>query len=88
MKKTEVTLNDKGILCVVMLILILTFVLGYMVSPKREQEATIFTREDLDRIVELQQLEDARDTGAEIYAFKDENGNLVIGWDYDSKKKK
>lgn len=85
-----ITLNDKGILLIGIIILTLTFALGFMTSSKRakEQNVTIFTREDLERIVELQQLEDERKSGAEIYAYKDENGNLMIGWDYSDSKRR
>lgn len=82
------TLNDKGILLIGIIILSLTFALGFMSSTKsKEQKITIFTREDLERIIELQELEDERESGAEIYAYKDENGNLMIGWDYNKKRK-
>lgn len=85
-----ITLNDKGILLVGIIILTLTFALGFMTSSKRaqEQNVTVFTRDDLERIAELQALEDERRSGAEIYAYKDENGNLMIGWDYGDTKRK
>lgn len=82
-----ITLNDKGILLIGIIILTLTFALGFMTSSKRKEEnITIFTRDDLERIAELQQLEEERKSGAEIYAYKDENGNLMIGWDYGNSK--
>lgn len=90
MNDKEIVLNDKGILLIGIIILTLTFALGFMTSCKRtkEQNIAIFTRDDLERIVELQQLEDERKSGAEICAYKDENGNLMIGWDYNDKKRK
>lgn len=83
-----VTLNDKGILTLGIIILSLSFALGFMASSKREQEQniTIFTEEDLERIAELQELENERNSGAKIYAYKDEDGNLMIGWDYSKKR--
>ena len=48
---------------------------------------TIFKKEDLERIVEMQAIEDEKKSGAEIYAYKDENGNLMIGWDYNDSKR-
>lgn len=71
------------------IIICLIFALGFMTSSKiKKQDVTIFTREELDRIVELQKMEDSKDSGAEIFAYKDENGNLMIGWDYSDKKQK
>lgn len=80
-----VTLNDKGILLVGMIILTLTFALGFMFSSKMKQEnnIAIFTREELERIVKLQEMEDTDETGAEIYAYKDKDGRLMIGWNYE-----
>lgn len=83
------TLNDKGILLIGFIILSLTFALGFMASErKREESVTIFTREDLERISKLQTMEDELDSGADIYAYKDKDGNLMIGWDYDGSMKK
>lgn len=82
------TLNDKGILSIALLILALTFATGYLASSKRQkQEVTVFSRENLERIVKLQEMEDETGSGAEIYAYKDENGNLMIGWDYSKSPK-
>lgn len=83
-----ITLNDKGVLLLAIVILSLTFALGFMVSSKREreQDVTVFTEEDLERIVELQGLENERNSGAQIYAYKDKDGNLMIGWDYGNKR--
>ena len=83
------TLNDKGILLIATIILCLVFALGFMTSDrtKREQSGVIFTREDLERIVELQQMEDEKRSGAEIYAYKDENDHLMIGWDHGDTKR-
>lgn len=92
MKEKEgrtVTLNDKGILLLGVIILTLTFALGFMASSKnKDEDVTIFTRDDLERITELQAMEDERKSGAEIYAYKDKNGGLVIGWDYGDSKKR
>lgn len=82
-----VTLNDRGIALVVLVILTLTFALGFMTSTRaKEQEVTVFTREELERIVKLQEIEDEQGSGADIYAYKDQDGNLMIGWDYNSKR--
>lgn len=87
--RRTVTLNDKGILLLGIVILSLTFSLGFMTSSKREteQKVTVFTRSDLERIIELQEMEDKRESGANIYAYKDENDNLMIGWDYNDSKR-
>ena len=81
--------KDKGVLLTVILILCLMFSMGVLSASKRKSgDVTIFTRDDLDRIVNMQQMEDETGSGAEIYAYKDEYGNLMIGWDYrDSKKR-
>lgn len=80
-----VTLNDKGILLLGIVILFLVFALGFMTSIKmKEQKATVFTREELEKIVKLQAIEDEEKSGAEIYAYKDDNGNLMIGWSFDN----
>lgn len=84
-----ITLNGKGILLVGIIILTLVFALGFMTSSKRKvgMNITIFKKEDLERIVEMQAIEDEKKSGAEIYAYKDENGNLMIGWDYNDSKR-
>lgn len=85
-KKEETKKNN---LWIGIIIISLVFLLGFMTSNKtKEDDVTIFTKEDLERIVELQELEDKRQSGAEIFAYKDENGNLMIGWDYNDKKRK
>lgn len=84
-----ITLNDKGILLIGIIILSLTFALGFITSERRREESvTIFTREDLERISKLQAMEDEMDSGADIYAYKDNDGNLMIGWDYDNSTRK
>lgn len=90
MKEKEgktLTLNEKGVLLIGIIILTLTFALGFISSKKREESITIFTREDLERIAKLQEMEDESKSGAEIFAYKDEDGNLMIGWDYNGSKK-
>lgn len=76
-------LNDKGILLICVLILSLTFLLGFMTCNKRKQEqnVTTFTREELERIDQLQSMEDQSGSGADVYAYKDKDGNLMIGWE-------
>lgn len=87
MNKKEVTLNDKGMLLIGGIILILTFALGSLYTSKREGEKTItFTREELERIVQLQELEDESGSGAAICAGRDKDGNLSITWSYDSRR--
>lgn len=87
MKEKEgrtITLNDKGMLLTGIVILTLTFALGFMTCSKRQEEkTTIFTREELDRIITLQTIEDEAKTGAQVYAYKDGRGNLMIGYDFD-----
>lgn len=82
-KERTVTLNDRGIVSIVFIILILTFALGFMTSRSGREQVTVFTREDLDRIVTLQEIEDETGSGADIRAYKDRDGNLMIGWDYN-----
>lgn len=78
------TLNEKGMLMIGIVILTLILALAVMVSSKRrEQNITIFTREDLEKIEKLQSMEDKEPSGAEIFAYKDKDGNLMIGWKYD-----
>lgn len=90
MKDRTIELNGKGILLVVIVILTLVFALGFMTSEKRrqEQDPTIFTREDLERIAQLQELEDDSKSGAEICAYKDKDGNLIITYEYNGSKRK
>ena len=81
--------KDKGVLLTVILILCLTFSMGVLSASKRKSDdVTIFTQEDLDRIVKMQQMEDEAGSKAEIYAYKDEYGNLMIGWDYNDSKRR
>lgn len=81
--------KDKGVLLTVILILCLTFSMGVLSASKRKSaDVTIFTQEDLERIVKMQQMEDEAGSKAEIYAYKDEYGNLMIGWDYNDSKKR
>lgn len=81
--------KDKGVLLTVILILCLTFSMGVLsVSKRKSADVTIFTREDLERIEKMQQMEDeVVGSRAEIYAYKDEYGNLMIGWDYNDSKR-
>lgn len=88
MKEMKVTINDKGVLLIIMTILILTFMLGFMVSDgRKEKNVTVFTREELTRISTLQAMEDAKEFGANVYAYKDKEGNLMIGWTYEEEEK-
>lgn len=84
-----ITLNEKGMLLLGVIILTLVFALGFMTSSKRKQDrdVTIFTEKDLDRIVKMHQAEDDMGSGAEIYAYKDADGNLMIGWHYEDSKR-
>ena len=90
MKGKTIELNEKGILLVVVVILTLVFALGFMTSEKRgqDQNPTVFTREDLERIAQLQEIEDNSKSGAEIWAYKDKDGNLMITYDYGGSKRK
>lgn len=86
-KKLNIKQNQNYLLGIIIVALI--FALGFITSNgMKEEDVTIFTREDLERITELQELEDERNSGAEIFAYKDTNGNLMIGWDYNGKKRK
>lgn len=82
-EEKTIILNDKCIVLTVIIVLCLAFALGFMTSSRRKEEnITIFTREDLERIEKLQKMEDKEESEAEIYAYKDENGKLMIGWNY------
>lgn len=84
MEEKKNTKNEKSSLLIGIIILALSFALGFMFCSKaKEEDVTIFTREDLERIVKLQAMEDEIGSGANIYAYKDRNGNLMIGWDYN-----
>lgn len=81
--------KDKGVLLTVILILCLVCAMGIIsANKKKSTDVTIFTQEDLERIVNLQQMEEEAGSKAEIYAYKDEYGNLMIGWDYNDSKKR
>ena len=81
--------KNKGVLLTVILILCLTFSMGVLSASKRKSvDVTIFTQEDLERIVKMQQMEEESGSKAEIYAYKDEYGNLMVGWDYSNSKKR
>lgn len=83
------TLDEKGVLSIGFLVLSLTFALGFMTHLKiGDQKTTIFSREDLERIATLQEIEDEAESGAEIYAYKDKDGNLMIGWKQSKFKRK
>lgn len=75
------TLNTQGMVLFGIIIFVLIFALGYTSNKgKQGLNETVFTRDDLDRIVELQAIEDRKESGAEICAYKDENGKLMIAW--------
>lgn len=81
--------KDKGVLLTVILILCLVCAMGIISTNKKKgTDVTIFTQEDLERIVKLQQMEEEAGSKAEIYAYKDECGNLMIGWDYNDSKRR
>lgn len=83
--KTTVILNERGILGIGFLILALTFALGFVTSNMlKETNETVFTKEELNRIMMIQNVEDREMSGAEVYAYKDKDGNLMIGRKYDS----
>lgn len=89
--KEEKTIQwkDKGVLLTVILILCLVCAMGIISTNKKKgMDVTIFTQEDLERIVKLQQMEEEAGSKAEIYAYKDEYGNLMIGWDYSDSKRR
>lgn len=81
------TLNDKGILLIGVIILSLAFMLGWMTSRKQE-DGTVFSRRDLEKIAQLQEIEDQSGSGAEICAYKDKDGNLMITYEYDDGRKR
>lgn len=88
-RRKTIQWKDKGVLLTVILILCLTFSMGVLsVSKRKSADVTIFTRDDLDRIIKMQQMEDEAGSKAEIYAYKDEYGNLMIGWDYNDSKRR
>lgn len=81
--------KDKGVLLTVILILCLVCAMGIISTNKKKgTDVTIFTQEDLERVVKLQQMEEEAGSKAEIYAYKDECGNLMIGWDYNDSKRR
>lgn len=79
--------EGKAVIAGVLVIMLLTFLLGWMCSTKKE-EKTIFTREELETILQLQTMEDEKNSGAQVYAYKDKNGNLLIGYDYSDIKRR
>lgn len=83
-----VTLNDKGMLLIGLIILSLVFMLGFMTSSKRQGDATVFSRRDLEKIAQLQAIEDESGSGADICAYKDGSGNLMITYDYGGNRKR
>ena len=85
----KLTLDEKGIMMFCIIILSLIFMLGYLVSSKRQSNnETVFSRNELEKIVQLQAVEDEIGSGAEIHAYKDKDGNLVISYDYSNLKKR
>ncbi len=79
----KVKLDEKTTLIIVVLILCLVFSLGFLTSKKEGgKDVTIFTEDDLNRITQLKEMEEDG-SEAEIFAYKDEDGNLMIGWVYD-----
>lgn len=83
MKNTTITLNDKGIMAVVGLVLMLTLALGTMVGfktkeQKYESETQHRTYEQAMLISNMQEKADAEGTGDVVYGRFDESGNLWI----------
>lgn len=90
MKEKEgktICISDRGLF--VIAIVFLSVLLSIMISTKRnqEQEMTVFTRDELKKISQLQAVEDLNKSGAEIYAYKDKDGNLMIGFSYENSEK-
>lgn len=74
--------NEKNILILILTIGILIFTLGLSVGAKtKEKEPTIFTKDDIEKIVRFQQLEDQSKSVTKIYAYKDKDGKLMIGFE-------
>ena len=81
MNKKEIMVNEKGVLLIVVVMLILAFLLGCVYSEKNmETKMTVFTRDDLERIERLQEIEDENGSTAEVCAYKDSEGNLMISY--------
>lgn len=84
MREVKLTLNDKGMLLIGLVILTLTFALGFMTCNVGGQKVTYFTEDEINRIVEMQKMAGAEESS--IYVYKDKKGTLFIGLDDDVKK--
>lgn len=90
MKDVKVTLNNKGIVAVVSLILVLTLSVGVMIGFKAKEHGYSATKQERYLTVEqaeiiqrLQQEEDRIGSGAKVYGTYDErDGHFYVCWDY------
>lgn len=83
----KVILNLRGIIAVFLLILMTGFVAGFVVCREIGNDGTTFSRDELERIVQLQSIEDETGSGANVVAYKDKDGHLMIGWELNKSRK-
>lgn len=86
MKNLKMELNDKGIVAVIGLVLVLTLVLGMtcgfgLRSKMIRSDAQQFTAEQAQLIIDMQAKEDASNSGQLVYGKFDEDGKFWVCWD-------
>lgn len=88
---TRVSINERGVVALAVLVFIFATIMGFLASSEKksgEENAIVFTSEDLDRIAEMRKVKDSESSDAEIYVYKDDEGKLRIGLIYENSKRR
>ncbi len=79
--ETKIFLSEKGILVVMLAVFVGSFIFGYFMGfEQRERDRTIFTSEEIERILKYQSIENSEMNGGDLIVYKDYKGNLMFGW--------
>lgn len=86
MRNMEMKLNDKGIVAVCLVVIVLTLSLGAVCgfglrSKTISSDAQQFTAEQAQLIIDMQAKEDEAGSGQLVYGKFDENGKFWVCWD-------
>lgn len=80
MKERKVILNDRGIMFFIVLILSLTFTLGFMTSKAIESKKSMaFSENEIEQMITLRNMMKQFDEEIEVYITRDSDGNLLVG---------
>lgn len=78
--ETKIFINEKGIFVGVLSIVMVSWVFGFVLGVNSKGNKTVFTKDDIAKIVQIQDMENRSETGLNVTAFKDKNGDLIIGF--------